>query len=249
MDIGVQLYTVRDALRDDFNGTLAEISRMGMEFVELAGLHGREAEEVRSVLDGFGLKAPSMHGEIKFQEENLGVPSLVAEAKVLGCRYVVLPWISIKDWEGRWEVVSAALDRAGSMLAAEGLRFCYHNHDFEFRPDANGVLPWEELDRGTTAPHLGYEVDTYWVAFAGFNVTETLTKYQSRLDLAHLKDGTLGETVKHLPVGQGDMDWTPILPKLKEAGTKFGFIELDNYEGDPLEAVAQSWDFLRSRVG
>ncbi|MDQ2682444.1 MAG: sugar phosphate isomerase/epimerase, partial [Chloroflexota bacterium] len=228
--ISIQLYTVRDAAKEDFLGTLSRIAEIGYPNVEFAGLHGHNAGEIRAHMDSVGLKAPSAHvAYARFVDE---FDTVIAEMQTLGCEYAIVPWI---DPETRAGLANArrfvtSLQEIGEKVNAAGLQFGYHNHDFEFAPLAggNGETMWDLLLNETDPAVVKLELDIYWVAYGGADPAALVSENPERYPLLHFKDmqGT-GESRRDAPVGQGTMDFAP-LAATSAATTKYYVVEQDN---------------------
>ena len=130
--VGIQLYGVRNAMERDFEGTLKALADMGYEYVEFAGYYGHTAEEIKAILDKYGLKCISAHQALDFYDED---PDAAAEfLKAFGVKYSVIPWYGKEKLAGtdEWEASAARFKKVGAVLKAHGMKLGYHNHDFEF---------------------------------------------------------------------------------------------------------------------
>ncbi|MGE0002255.1 MAG: sugar phosphate isomerase/epimerase family protein [Fimbriimonadaceae bacterium] len=240
MKIGLQLYTLRDALNQNPVETLARVADMGYRYVETAGLAGLSAEAFRVALDKHGLTATSSHHGLEAFEEKFD--ETVKEAKVLGVGYLVLPWVQEQLFRTQPEF-GQRLGKVADRLAGQGLKFAYHNHAFEFEPV--GARPayellWEHAPEGVLA-----ELDLYWCQYGGHDPVCWLDTLEHRVPLTHFKDGRDG---KFTPVGEGDLDWEAIIPVAREAGVKYAIVELDESPRDPFDCVKTSREFL-SKMG
>lgn len=245
MKLGLQLYSVRDDLNRDLEGTLAALQKIGFKYVETAGYHGKTAREFAQLLGRYGLQAVSMHTSFDMGSADFGVPRLAGEAKDLGVKSIVLPWIDRNQYDSRWNTVCPVLTKIGQLVSNAGFQFCYHNHDFEYRPDRKGDFPSDVMRNGIPAMAMGFELDCYWIAYSGQNPAGVVARFGKRCRLAHLKDGVLGGgPANFAAVGHGAMHWNTLLSALKNAGTEYGFIELDSYDGVMMDAVAESFKFL-----
>ena len=132
MPIALQLFSVRDELAADFRGTLQKVKDLGYEGVEFAGLHGRDPQEIRAMLDDIGLKGMSAH--VPLDELLADIDKVVEDYKTLGCRYIAVPWLDEARRPGQpgYPQVLADIRAIGEACAAKGMTLLYHNHDFEF---------------------------------------------------------------------------------------------------------------------
>ena len=238
---GVQLYTVRDALAADREGTLRRVADIGYREVELAGLPGVTARAMRTSLQRYGLEAPSMHASYDALRRDFA--AVVEEARALGAAYVVCP--SVDAGERRtaddWKKVCRTLNGIGRAARSQGLVLAYHNHDFEFVPFDDGTTPFRLLLTETDPQEVKLELDVYWVAKAGLDPVQHLKNGEDRIVLVHLKDlGRDGSTVE---VGNGVLPMAEIVRTALLVGVRHLFVEQDD-SPDPLASIATSFRFL-----
>ena len=238
---GLQLYTVRDALAADIDGTLKTVAAIGYREVELAGLPGVTAEAMHASLKRHGLDAPSMHAGYDGLRRDFD--AVLEEARILGATCLVCP--SVEADERRtaedWKRVCQTLNRIGQVVRSRGLLLAYHNHDFEFVPFSDGTTPFRLLMTETDPSNVKLELDVYWVAKAGLDPVQCLKDGQHRILLAHLKDlGSDGSTAE---VGRGVLDFEQIVRTALLIGVKHLFVEQDT-SADPLASIATSLRFL-----
>lgn len=247
--IGLQLYTVREVARADFLGTLGKVAEAGYPAVEFAGLHGHSAEEVRARMDEVGLVAPSAH--VAFTRFTDELETVISEMKTLGITYAIVPWIGPEQRES----VEAArafvngLVEVGQKVRDAGLRFGYHNHDFEFAelPGGNGTRLWDlllETDPGI----VELELDVYWVYYGGADPSELVAASPERYPLLHFKDmqGT-GSERRDAPIGVGSIDFAPLLAS-SAASTEWYIVEQDN-PSDPIADITTSLNGMQTLTG
>lgn len=236
--IGLQLYTVRSLLERDFEGTLAAIADIGYAEVEFAGYFGRTPAQVRAILDRLGLTAPSTHVPI----DQLGDawPRTLEASRVMGHRYVTIPWIAPAERGSldAWRRLADRFNEAGRAARDAGLRFAYHNHDFEFRP-VEGQLPFDVLLERTDPALVAFELDLYWIVRAGRDPLAYLAEHRGRFPLFHVKDSAGPPEHRMVDVGAGTIDFATILTRAREAGGEHYFVEHDD-PPDPLGSVRAS---------
>ena len=238
MHISVQLYTLRDLLDKDLSGTLKKLGQIGYKSVEMAGLHGQCAEGFAQELKHAGLRAMSCH--VGLNDVTKDLEKTVAMAKTLGCHWIVVPWVGKEEYELGWDKFGQKLGEIAKGLLSHGLKFAYHNHSFEF-DNQNGEIGYGKLWEG--APEtVEAEMDLWWVHHAGQDPSDWLRKLAGRVPLTHFKDGIKD---KHMPVGEGEMDWKTILASAKMAGVEWAIVELDECPRDPIDCVQSSFEFLR----
>lgn len=240
MKIGLQLYTLRDALNQNPVETLARVAGMGYKYVETAGLGGLTAEAFRAELDKNGLTATSSHHGIDAFERDYD--ATVKEAKVLGIEWLVLPWVQEEVFRDQ-PAFGQRMGKVAERLAGDGLKLAYHNHAFEFEPVGSRPafeLMWEHSPKSVLA-----ELDLYWCHYAHHDPVCWLDTLEGRVPLTHFKDGKDG---KFTPVGEGELDWEAIVPTARAAGVQYAIVELDESPRDPFDCVKASREFL-SKMG
>ncbi len=239
--VGIQLYTVRDQMKADFEGTLAHVAEIGYKEVEFAGYFDHTPADVRAILDRHGLSAPSTHialGEIDAWKASLDT------AKAIGHEYIVVPWIPQEKrltLDG-WKNVAGVFNRAAQLAHDAGLQFAYHNHDFEF-PKLEGQVPYDVLLQNTDPKLVQLEIDLYWITKGGQDPLNYFSRWPGRIPLVHVKDSAGAPEHKMVDVGQGKIDWKRIFAKKEQAGIKHFFVEHDQ-PPQPFQDIAASYRYL-----
>ncbi len=244
--MGVQLYTLRTLLEEDVAGTLEALAAIGFEQVETAGYHGYSPEEFRSALNAAGLRAPAGHKQLP-QLSPDALPATLEEAEALGYEYLVCPWIGEEQRQtlDDYRELADTFNDIGSRCADAGLRFAFHNHDFEFEP-IDGEVPFDILVERTEPRLVDFEMDLYWVVAAGADPVEYLERYPGRFPLFHVKDYDPDGDPAMVDVGDGIIPFEEIFAVAEETGgISHAFVEHDN-PSDPLESVTRSFQHLTS---
>jgi sugar phosphate isomerase/epimerase len=253
-NIGVQLYTVRNLMKDDFEGTIAKVAQIGYKEVEFAGYFGRTADQVKAVLVKNGLKAPSTH--VQYDELDEKFPSVIDFSKSIGLEYIICPWIpeDLRKSPDIWKQAAEKFNKAGEQTKAAGMQFGYHNHWFEFIP-TNGVLPYDELLKLSDPKLVKMEMDLAWISTTGTDPVKYFQKYPGRFPLVHVKDvktmpkvtqggsQNFGDTVDLTEVGSGVIDWKRIFAHADQAGIKHYIVEHDHPK-EPLASIKGSYEYL-----
>jgi len=237
--ISLQLYTVRDALAADLDGTLARLAGFGFRQVEPFGLT-EKADELAPALAAHGLSAPSTHAKVVGGD----IEAVLAAAAKTGTTLVVEPHVAPARWTTAEDVaaIAAELNAAAARAADAGVSIGYHNHQFELETKIAG-RPALEVLADHLADGVALEVDTYWAVVGGVDVPELLGRLGGRVRAVHLKDGDGSlDTKKQVAFGQGDLDVAAILSAA--GGVDLGVIELDDTTGDVFDAVQGSFDYL-----
>jgi sugar phosphate isomerase/epimerase len=232
--IGIQLYTVNDAMETDPAGTLKKLREIGYSEVETAGFGKLSAKQFRKLIDDAGLVCPSAH--LAFDPENLN--RAFDDAHALGATYVVSSMLP-NDVAGpnakgpmTLEQTQRTIERAnriGEGARKAGLQYAYHNHAIEFVDVGNGVLAYDLLLEKTDPSLVKFEIDCGWMVFAGKNPVDYFKKHSQRIALIHVKDFEkrgAGETeMRGAELGTGVVDYAPIFTAAGPAGLQHYFVE------------------------
>ena len=236
--LSVQLYTVRNAMAADLNGTLEQVAGFGYTQVEPYQFI-KFMPELREGLTRHQLSAPTAHVGLLAGDQE----AIFAAALELGIETVIDPHVPEARWQTEDDVrqIAAEINAAAEKGAAHGLRVGYHNHSHELRSMIGGRHALE-LFADHLAPEVVLEVDTYWAYAGGADVVPLLNRLGDRVVALHVKDGdgTL-DTKKQVPVGAGSL---PVWDYLDAAPDALRVVELDDSEGDLVDAVRASRDYL-----
>jgi len=252
--IGVQLYTVRDLMKNDFEGTIAKVAQIGYKEVEFAGYFGRTADQVKAVLEKNGLRAPSTH--VQYDELDDKFPSVIEFSKAIDLEYIICPWIpeDLRKNPDIWKQAADKFNKAGEQTKKAGMQFGYHNHWFEFLP-TNEKLPYDELLKHCDAHLVKMEMDLCWIETTGTDPVKYFDQYPGRFPLVHVKDvktmpkissggaQNFGDTVDLTEVGSGVIDWKRIFAHSEKAGIKHYIVEHDHPK-QPIESIKGSYEYL-----
>lgn len=241
--VGIQLYTLRGEMRRDLPGTLARLARIGYGEVEFAGYFDQIPAELRAILERNRLTAPSTH--VGLGKTRDAWERTVADAKALGCTYWTVPWIDEGDRHSidDYERLAARFNEAARVAAASGLRFAYHNHDFELRP-SGGRTPLDVLIDETDPSLVSFEMDVYWVVKGGGDPAALLQRHPGRFTMLHAKDATAAPALAMTDVGRGTIDFAHLLSLDGARGIEHVFVEHDN-PTHAWESVTTSFQALR----
>jgi sugar phosphate isomerase/epimerase len=244
--VGLQLYTVRDAMERNPADALARISKIGYKYVELASyadgkFYGYAPVEFKKIVGDLGMEILSSHTQVEAKGITLDNAKKMAEDHaLLGAKYCIQPWINDEDRNiATYQKMVSDWNKIGEIMKQNGLKFGYHNHNFEFNT-LDGKVPYfdiflAELDKELVT----MEIDLFWLAKAGQNPVEIFNKYPGRFELFHLKDEYTTETpyyevtsIDQAPVGEGKINFKDILAAKDVAGMKYMIVEQDcSFEG------------------
>jgi sugar phosphate isomerase/epimerase len=250
---GVQLYTVRTQIGQDAPATLKQIAAIGYRELEVLQPTLSTVAPTAASL-GLGIVSVHLDGSTAKGE---GFEALLADAKRLSIRYVVVPFVPPAERptdRAGFDTIAARLSRMARAASAAGLQLCYHNHAFEFGQDRDGTRWLDVLMSGTAEAGMLLQLDVFWASIAGADPIALLRQYKGRVASLHLKDkdpnaGTsLAESaVAHtafVEVGSGALDFPGILGAARQAGVRHYFVEQDQTPGDPLESLKKSYAYL-----
>jgi len=260
--LGLQMYTVRNDLAKDFDGTAKKVRAIGIRHVQ-ANLtqSGKSSKDQRKLYDSLGISWESIHAG----GDGLrgGLDATIAEAKSVGIKNItcssplyptergsLMAGPSVDDWKKNAD----AFNKIGTACKAAGLTFAYHNHNVEFRK-VGDVVPYDLLLQQTDPALVQMEMDIGWVVAGGADPVAYLTKYPNRYYSLHIKDlknqGIPNTNMKMISaiIGKGIVDWKKVLPAAHKTRVERAFLEIEEpYDPSPLEMVKQSYDFLHGKV-
>ena len=257
--VGVQLYTVRDAMKADLAGTLAKVAAIGFKEVEFAGYFDRSPKDIRALLDKNGLTAPSAHFDLKVLQTKL--LETIESAHVVGHKFLVCPWLDekLRNEPDGYKKLGAEFSRIGEATKKAGIQLAYHNHVFEFQPDGNGKLPYDVLLESSDPGLVKMEMDLCWFTLGGQDPVAYFNKYPGRFPLVHVKDlkkipklapgqkpDALMEDVQKeymTAAGSGAIDWKRIFASSDKAGIEHYFVEHDSPK-DAFASLTTSYQYL-----
>ena len=240
--IGIQLYTVRQEFGLHPEDTLARVAEIGFREVEL---WGSPPGEIRAMLERHGLRAPSSHVALRAADGEW--ERTLEQAAAIGQRFVVIAFVAQSERRSAddWKRLAARYNLAGEAARKHGLRFCYHNHDFEF-PELDGVVPYDLLLKETDPGLVGFEMDLYWITKGGKDPLDYFAKWPGRFPLVHVKDMDATPRRFFADVGTGTIDFPRIFRRARQAGIQHYFYEQDETPGSPLESARRSYQYLRN---
>jgi sugar phosphate isomerase/epimerase len=241
-NVGLQLYTVRDAMAKDVDGTLAAIAAAGYHLVETAGLYGRSAADLRALFDKHGIR--TVAGHYPLAELESSPETAFATAKTLGQEYVVVPWLDPSQRTAEtFGSLPARLNKLGEQARSAGLKIAYHNHDFEFENFGGTTTVMERLLANTDPALVSFELDGYWAFKAGRAPAELVARYPGRFVMLHLKDSTAAPEKAFADVGKGVIDFPRFIAAAQRNGLRYAFVERD-VSPDPLASIKASHSYL-----
>lgn len=251
MPVGLQLYSVREQLPKDFDGTLHQLRAAGYQVVEAAGYYNKTATEFRHSMDQAGLRCVSTHHTLSQLMTQLD--QWVDYAHTLGLEYIVCsssggvhrnPSAKGELTLDDWRYVTGEFNRIGEKVKAAGMTFGVHNHTPEFATE-DGVLVYDELLRLTDPKYVVFEMDAGWVYASGHNPVDYLRKAPERFPLMHVKNMLLEADGKRqmTVLGKGQPEFGPIMRAA--TGLKYYFVEQEEFDMDPMEELREDAEYMR----
>ncbi len=261
--VGIQLYSIRDAMSADVRGTLKKVSDIGYKNLELAGysegkFYGFSPSDFKKIVSDLGMVALSSHSAVESKGITIESAKLMADAHAaLGVKYCIQPWINEEDRNiEKYKKMIGDWNKVGKIMKAVGIQFGYHNHNFEFAK-INGVVPYydifmPEMDKDL----ITMELDLFWASKAGQDPITMFKRYPGRFQLLHFKDmktnqAPFYEVIKDdiCCVGEGVIDFKKILTAKETAGMKYLFVEDDNQgNGKPFEGIETSIRNITTKI-
>ncbi|MEO8414145.1 MAG: sugar phosphate isomerase/epimerase [Ginsengibacter sp.] len=261
--IGLQLYTVRDAMDKDPAGTLARVAAVGYNSVEGATYTGSEKfygmspVEFKKVLKQNGLIIPSSHYRLGEDKQNGEMQKgtmlhdwgrAVDDAAETGIKYMVCAYLSETERPDldHYKKVAEDLNIAGERCKKSGIQLCYHNHNFEFVKQGD-VYPYNIL-LGTDKNLVKMEVDLYWIKKAGQDAIKLFHEHPGRFPLWHVKDMDNTTDQNFTEVGSGIINFKEIFKYKSLAGMKYFFVEEDKCPGSPFDSITKSYNYIKNNL-
>jgi sugar phosphate isomerase/epimerase len=249
--LSVQLYTIRNQISADIQGTLAKVHEIGFQSVETAFWpEGITIQKAAKYIKDAGLSVSSAHIELPIGDKR---QTMLDTAAAYNCKKMIWHgWPEDKRYsslQGTMELISI-YNEAGKFAKANGLQFGLHNHWWEYRNKIDGRFVYELLLENLDSD-IFFEVDTYWVKVAGQDPAAIVKKLGNRAPLLHIKDGP-AKWNDLLPqdnpdpmtaVGKGTQNF-PEIVKAADGNTEWMVVEMDKTSGDVFEALKESYDYL-----
>ncbi len=249
-ELYLQLYSVRDDIKLDFSKTLNEVARIGFKGVEAASyndgkFYGMSPKEYKHEIESRGMLPLSSHvgkalaediSKTNWDEIWNWWDTAIAAHKTAGIKYIVMPWMPSPKTLSDLQVYCDYFNKIGEKCNAVGLRFGYHNHDFEFAK-IEGKTMYDYMLKNTDPAKVFFEMDVYWVVRGAKSPVDYFNAYPGRFVILHIKDNKeLGQS--------GMVGFDAIFANTATAGVKYIVVEVENYNYKPLISVEKSFQYL-----
>jgi sugar phosphate isomerase/epimerase len=266
LPIGLQLYSVRELLPNDYAGTLKQLAALGFGEVEAAGYYGLSVKQVKQALGDAGLRMPSAH--YSYNDLHRDFDNILAFNKELGVEFIICSFPGMKDpsrlkdktFRGMvqafnlddWRWNAEQFNAIGTKIKAAGMRFGYHNHTMEFAAQ-DGVVPFDELLRLTDPELVTIEMDCGWVMVGGGDAVDYLKRYPNRISMLHVKDfkktdkpASVVDPPPAAELGTGTADYHPIFAAAKMANIKHYFVEQEEFNMPPMQSLKIDAEYMKA---
>ena len=247
-EIGAQYFTIRKFCKtiEDFDASCKKVREIGYKKVQLSGIGDFEANEIKAVLDKYGLEAVCTHRPMQNYLENLDKE--IEFHKTIGTKVCGLG--SISGFEASIENIEKFINDFKPIvakLAENDLIFAYHNHAFEFEK-IDGKYVFDIINEKMSSDNFKFILDVYWLSYAGINPAKFIRKYKGQIACVHFKDLKIREKQPcFAEVGYGNIDWDDVIPACMESDIEYALVEQDSCDGDPFDSLKMSYDFLKER--
>ncbi len=240
--VGLQLYTLRYLMEDDFVGPIRKAAEIGYDEFEFAGYGGMTGQQIRSLLDELQVSSPATH--ISSSEFRHTLDEVIERSLTIGHTYLICPHPGDEPYEtiDDYKAMAAFFNEVGMKCGEAGLQFGYHNHGFEFE-EIDGVIPMNVLLEETDPELVSIELDLHWISVAGKDAIEYFEAYPGRFPLCHVKDMTADKQLAD--VGSGVIDFASIFAHAEQAGLEHYIVEHDA-PGDAIQSITNSFEHLTS---
>jgi sugar phosphate isomerase/epimerase len=260
--MGLQLFSIREPLSKDLAGTIKKVAAVGYQDSETYGYnpgngtyYGLKAADFRKLLADNGMITTSGHYDFaqyfaKTDDEmKRYVDQCITGAKALGQKYITWPWLdpSSRSIES-FKKLTGKLNTVGEQISKAGLGFAYHNHDYEFT-DQNGENGYDIIMRDTDQKLVKLQMDLYWVMHSSrLSPSQLIDRQPGRFVMWHIKDMDK-VTRDYSELGNGSIDFRPILPEASRAGLEYYYIEQGgNFARDPVTSVTDSAIYFKENL-
>lgn len=249
--IGLQLYSLRDVIKNDVKGTLTKVAAFGYKEIEAYSYNDGKIfdlpyQQFIGMVNDLGMKVTSGHHVLGKAESRKalkgtvmnGWEQAVNDAKQAGQEFMVVAYLE-KEERNDYKGVCEALNKAGELCNRYGIRLNYHNHEFEFE-NFEGQIAYDVMLKELDPKLVGMEMDLYWMHVAQKSPLDYFAKYPGRFEQWHVKDMDKVDPNKQVDVGTGRIDFKSIFAKAKQAGLKHFYIEQEQYPTSSMKSVEQS---------
>ncbi len=250
-DLYIQLYSVRDDIKSDFKGTITKVAEAGYKGVEAADynngkFYGLTPEEFKSEIEAVGMEVLSSHtgrpleGIIEntnWDEVWAWWDTAIDAHKRAGMKFIVTPWMPTPTTLEELSQYCDYYNQIGEKCNAAGIKFGYHNHNFEYKEIEDQIM-YDYMLENTDPDKVFFQMDVYWTKQGGYDPVEYFNNYPNRFKLLHIKDE------KELGGSDSVMDFDNLFKNIDQSGVEYLIVEVEHYNFEPLESIKMSIDYL-----
>lgn len=251
--LGIQLYTVRDAISEDLEKTLERLAGSGFTTLEIYGYNGsffgKTKNEFQAILKNTGLKVVSSHHTTGILRSEKGTllnswEQSVEDLRAIGAKYMVCSYLFPEERTvNNYRKLPELLNRSGEITKQAGIQMAYHNHDFEFEKFDDRQIVYDYILDNASPELVKMELDLYWISKAGADPLAYFEKYPKRFPLWHVKDMKSGSK-DFAEIGKGTINFKRIFEAGGKAGLDYWFLEQDSSDKDIFESIKISRDYI-----
>lgn len=263
--IGIGLFTLREQLTADVKATIKRVAEIGYNQVEtyygypgkyeVKGFWGLEAKDFNTLLKDNKLTSPSGHyntTEFLSTGKDDALKNFIAVANSVEQKYFVIPALptdvrtngTLDDYKR----MAAKFNTIGALCKDAGLKLAYHNHNFEFKDQGNGLTGYDILLKETDPNLVGFELDIFWAVNAGLNPVDMFKQNPGRYKMFHVKDMDKNDKSVFAEVGSGRIDFKNIFAASKLAGLEYLFTEQDLITKEPYQSITESYNYVKNNL-
>jgi len=250
MKPGLQVYSVRNQLNEDFEGTMKVIAQVGYQHIEGYGLgtDGKFLNKISpshyaKVIKDLGMEFKATHCSYTTSDK---AQKMIDAAVETGLEYMIIPHTpeNVRKTADGWKKVAEDYNKMGALCDKAGIKFGYHNHAFEFEA-LDGIIPQELLIESTDPKLVHFEADLFWVTKGGYDPAELLKKYPGRIQIFHVKDAT--PDLEGTTVGEGIIDFETLFKAGRKDSVEYYFVE-DEREDDPFNNIKADYEYIANQA-
>jgi sugar phosphate isomerase/epimerase len=256
--IGIQLYTLRNEIKNDVSIPVAKLAEIGYNSVEVFGYNagkffGLTPTEFAAIFQKNNLKTPSGHYSvanylIKGDEDEL--KKAIEDSAPMKHDFFTIPYLTDKMRTSLddYKKLAEKLNKAGELVKSAGMRLAYHNHDFEFKDWGAGQTGMDVFLKETDASLVNFEMDIFWITKAGSDPIAFIKAHPGRIKMWHVKDMDNTPAKSFTEVGSGVIAYKEIFKYKKESGMEFFFVEQDQVKMPVYDSITQSYNYIKKNL-
>jgi sugar phosphate isomerase/epimerase len=248
IDIGLQLFSVREKTEKDLIGTIRHLASYGYDSLQFAGFFQTPKEQLKAVLEEEKMKVAGVHvGLHQLQGDKL--EQTLRFNETIGNDLLICPVLprEMRETADDYRKTAETLNQVGEVCQQAGFTFGYHNHNWEFE-QYDGKTGFDLLFENTDPELVKMELDCFWAKFAGYEPTNIMEKYKNRCISLHLKDMKFeGDKKTSTEIGSGTLDLKQYVQTGEQNGVRWFVIEQEDYDRDPMDVAQDNLKTLKSQ--